>query len=157
MQNTLELLAKAEKVQDLSAWAQKLGLTKRALYTAKYRGSISPAVAGALAEELGEDAAAWMVIAALEGERDSACKTRMIKKFIAGSALALGTTAALAAPNSGSLCIMSNQYFLLRSRHCLQSPLGVNVLVLQLVNKAIELRFLRPRPSRVSASFCHFR
>ena len=113
MQNTLELLAKAEKVQDLSAWAQKLGLTKRALYTAKYRGSISPAVAGALAEELGEDAAAWMVIAALEGERDSACKTRMIKKFIAGSALALGSATALAAPTVSiqeqNLCIMSNE------------------------------------------------
>ena len=98
MRKTIELIAMAEEKQDLSAWAQKLGLTKRALYTAKYRGCLSPAIAGALAEELGEDAAAWMVIAALEGERESACKTRMIKKFIAGSALALGSTTALAAP-----------------------------------------------------------
>lgn len=102
MQNTLELLKKAEALQDLSAWAQKLGLTKRALYTAKYRGSLSPAVAGALAEELGEDAQRWMVIAALESERDSACKSRMLRKFIAGTALALGAGSASAM----SLCIL---------------------------------------------------
>ena len=109
MRKTIELIAMAEEKQDLSAWAQKLGLTKRALYTAKYRGCLSPAIAGALAEELGEDAAAWMVIAALEGERESACKTRMIKKFIAGSALALSTTAALAAPTV-SISVQSVHY-----------------------------------------------
>lgn len=106
MRKTIELIAMAEEKQDLSAWAQKLGLTKRALYTAKYRGCLSPAIAGALAEDLGEDAAAWMVIAALEGERESACKTRMIKKFIAGSALALGSTAALAAPAIHTVCAL---------------------------------------------------
>lgn len=88
MQTTLQLLAKAEEVKDLSAWAETLGLTKRALYTAKYRGSLSPAVAGALAEELGEEAGPWMVIAALEGERDSACKSRMVRKFLTGATLA---------------------------------------------------------------------
>ena len=88
MQTTLQLLAKAEEVKDLSAWAETLGLTKRALYTAKYRGSLSPAVAGALAEELGEEPGPWMVIAALEGERDSACKSRMMRKFLTGAALA---------------------------------------------------------------------
>jgi len=45
------------------------------------RGHISPAIAGALAEELGEDAAEWIVVAALESERDSACKDRMLKRF----------------------------------------------------------------------------
>lgn len=88
MQTTLQLLAKAEEVKDLSAWAETLGLTKRALYTAKYRGSLSPAVAGALAEELGEEPGPWMVIAALEGERDSACKSRMMRKFLTGAAIA---------------------------------------------------------------------
>ena len=115
MRKTIELIAMAEEKQDLSAWAQKLGLTKRALYTAKYRGCLSPAIAGALAEELGEDAAAWMVIAALEGERESACKTRMIKKFIAGSALALSTTAALAAPTV-SISVQSVHYVKCRKR-----------------------------------------
>ena len=81
MQNTMNLLADAEQVKDLSAWAAVLGLTKRALYTAKYRGNLSPAIAGALAEELGKDAKEWIVIAALESERDSNCKERMLKKF----------------------------------------------------------------------------
>ena len=106
--NTMQLLEKALKQQPAPHWTAKLKLARNTLSTAKVRGRLSPAIAGALAEELGEDAAAWMVIAALEGERESSCKTRMIKKFIAGSALALGTTAALAAPKNGSLCIMSN-------------------------------------------------
>lgn len=80
MQTTMNLLAEAEAVQDLSAWAKKLGLTKRTLYTSKYREHLSPAVAGALAEELGQDPQKWIVIAALESERDSACKTRMVKR-----------------------------------------------------------------------------
>ncbi len=81
MQNTMSLLADAEAVQDLAAWAKTLGLTKRALYNAKYRGNVSPAIAGALAEELGKDPKEWIVIAALESERESTCKERMIKKF----------------------------------------------------------------------------
>ncbi len=81
MQSTMNLLADAEKVQDLSAWASKLGLSKQALYTAKYRAHLSPAVAGALAEELGQDAREWIVVAALESERDSTCKTRMVKRM----------------------------------------------------------------------------
>ena len=108
MKSTADLLQKALSKEEMPYWTKKLGLARQTLHTAKVRGRLSPAIAGALAEELGEDAAAWMVVAALEGERESACKTRMIKKFIAGSALALGTTAALAAPKSGSLCIMSN-------------------------------------------------
>ncbi|ACM32312.1 MULTISPECIES: hypothetical protein [Comamonadaceae] len=80
MHSTMNLLADAEQVKDLSAWAESLGLTKRALYTAKYRGSLSPAIAGALAEELGKDPKDWIVVAALESERDSACKERMLKR-----------------------------------------------------------------------------
>lgn len=80
MQTTLNLLDDALKVQGLSDWAAKLGLSKRALYTARDRGHLSPAVAGALAEELGQDARDWIVVAALESERDSACKTRMVKR-----------------------------------------------------------------------------
>ncbi len=104
MQTTLQLLAKAEEVKDLSAWAETLGLTKRALYTAKYRGSLSPAVAGALAEELGEEPGPWMVIAALEGERESACKSRMVRKFLVGSALTLGAVGTAAARAVCILC-----------------------------------------------------
>ena len=39
MQSTMDLLAKAETIKDLSAWAKTLGLAKRTLYTAKYRVS----------------------------------------------------------------------------------------------------------------------
>ena len=81
MQTTLNLLADAMKVQGLSDWAAKLGLSKHALYTARDRGHLSPAIAGALAEELGQDPKEWIVVAALESERDSACKTRMVKRM----------------------------------------------------------------------------
>lgn len=81
MRNTMQLLKKAETIKDLGAWAESMGLAKRALYTAKYRGSLSPAIAGTLAKELGEPVKDWIVVAALEGERDSACKTRMIEAF----------------------------------------------------------------------------
>lgn len=81
MQSTMNLLDAATAKQDLSAWARDLGLTHRALYTAKYRGHLSPAVAGALAEQLGEDVDRWIVIAALESEKDSKCKTRMVTRM----------------------------------------------------------------------------
>lgn len=113
MKTTADLLNNALSKNPAPYWTKKLKLARTTLATAKVRGRLSPAIAGALAEELGEDAAAWMVIAALEGERDSACKTRMIKKFIAGSALALGSESALAAPTVSiqeqNLCIMSNE------------------------------------------------
>ena len=112
---TMDLLAKALTIEPAPYWTKKLKLSRGAIHTAKTRGNLSPAIAGALAEELGEDAAAWMVIAALEGERESACKTRMIKKFIAGSALALASM--VCASNlefccccafKNTMCIMSN-------------------------------------------------
>lgn len=120
MQTTMNLLAEAEKVQDLSAWANALGLSKRTLYTAKYREHLSPAVAGEIAEKLGLDSKEWIVIAALESERDSACKSRMVRKFITGAALAgtlmtsAGTaTAAVAnlASSDGQVYIMLNMLF----------------------------------------------
>jgi hypothetical protein len=81
MQTTMNLLGSAEKVRDLSAWARELGLSKQALYNCKYREHLSPAIAGAMAEQMGEDVDKWIVIAALESEKDSACKTRMIKRI----------------------------------------------------------------------------
>ena len=80
MQTTMNLLSEAMKVKGLSDWADDLGLSKRALYTAKDRGHLSPAIAGALADELGQDVKNWIVVAALESERESACKTRMMKR-----------------------------------------------------------------------------
>lgn len=102
MQNTMNLLAEAEKVKDLSAWADEIGLSKRVLYTSKYREHLSPAVAGALAEKLGLDPKEWIVIAALESERESACKSRMVRKFITGAAMA-GTLMGAAAPATAAV------------------------------------------------------
>lgn len=82
MQTTMQLLDAALAVQPAAEWHRRLHLSRNALHTAKARGNLSPAIAGALAEELGEDAGAWIVRAALESERDSACKERMLKRFL---------------------------------------------------------------------------
>jgi len=81
MQTTLNLLDTALSQQPAPFWTEKLKLSRGALHTAKARGHLSPAIAGALAEELGQDPKEWIVVAALESERDSACKTRMVKKM----------------------------------------------------------------------------
>ncbi|WP_309928180.1 hypothetical protein [Variovorax paradoxus] len=81
MQTTMNLLETALKLEAIPTWTKKLGLSAQALYNARDRGHLSPAIAGALAEELGQDAKEWIVVAALESERDSACKTRMVKRM----------------------------------------------------------------------------
>lgn len=81
MQTTMNLLDAALKQHPAPFWTEKLKLSRSAIHTAKTRGNLSPAIAGALAEELGEDSKDWMVIAALESERDSACKERMLKRW----------------------------------------------------------------------------
>ncbi|MDD5333640.1 MAG: hypothetical protein PHS32_07835 [Rhodoferax sp.] len=81
MQTTMNLLEKAIEIKSISEWTRKLGLSRQALYTARDRGNLSPAIAGSLAEEIGEDSKEWIVIAALESERESACKERMVRKW----------------------------------------------------------------------------
>lgn len=88
MHTTLDLLEKALAQKPATYWTERLNLARTTLATAKVRGHLSPSIAGALAEEMGEDAQKWLVIAALEGERDSACKSRMVRKFLTGAALA---------------------------------------------------------------------
>lgn len=88
MQNTMELLDKALELHPAPWWHKKLNLSRNALHNAKIRGNVSPAIAGALAEELGEPVEKWIVIAALESERESACKSRMVRKFLTGAAIA---------------------------------------------------------------------
>jgi hypothetical protein len=78
---TMDLLNMALQKQHLGAWARRLGLSEEALRTARSRGRLSPMIAGALAEDLEQDPAKWIVIAALETERESACRTRMIQRF----------------------------------------------------------------------------
>ena len=53
MQTTMELLDAALKKKNSTEWAAQLKLSGNALRTAKHRGNLSPAIAGALAEELG--------------------------------------------------------------------------------------------------------
>jgi hypothetical protein len=81
MQNTMNLLDTALSMNPAPFWTEKLQLSRGALHTAKARGHLSPAIAGALAEELGKDPKEWIVVAALESERDSACKDRMLKRL----------------------------------------------------------------------------
>lgn len=80
MQTTMNLLETALKKHPASYWHEKLKLSRNALHSAKHRGNLSPAIAGALAEELGQNVKDWIVVAALESERDSACKERMLKR-----------------------------------------------------------------------------
>lgn len=81
MQNTMHLLETALQKQPAPYWTERLKLARTTLNTAKSRGHLSPAIAGALAEELGQDVKNWIVIAALESERDSACKTHLMERF----------------------------------------------------------------------------
>lgn len=81
MQTTLNLLENALTQRNASEWAARLNLAPSALRTARAHGHLSPAIAGALADEMGEDSKKWIVIAALESERDSACKARMVRKL----------------------------------------------------------------------------
>lgn len=78
---TLDLLDRALSVASVWEWNKRLGLSEQALYSSRRRGNLSPAIAGALAEQMGEDVDRWIVIAALEGERDSACRDRMLERY----------------------------------------------------------------------------
>ena len=78
---SIDLLEKALEKASLYEWTTILGLHEQSLYSARRRGNLSPAIAGALAERLGEPVEKWIVIAALEGERDSACKERMLARY----------------------------------------------------------------------------
>lgn len=106
MKTTMELLEKALSQQPAPYWTQRLNLARTTLATAKVREHLSPAIAGALAEEMGEDAQKWMVIAALEGERESACKSRMVRKFLIGTALTAGALGTAAAQGVCILCLI---------------------------------------------------
>ena len=79
MQTTVELLGKALESGRAASISRELGLNQRAISTAKRRGKLSPAIAGALALSLGEPAEKWIVIAALEAERETPCKQIVCK------------------------------------------------------------------------------
>lgn len=78
---TMDLLKRALEQASVWEWQNRLGLSEQAIYSARRRGNLSPAIAGALAEAMGENVDQWIVIAALEGERESACKDRMLERY----------------------------------------------------------------------------
>lgn len=81
MQSTMNLLDAALAQKPAARWTEELRLSRGALSAAKVRGHLSPAIAGALADKLGDDPQKWIVIAALESEKDSACKDTMLRRF----------------------------------------------------------------------------
>ncbi len=81
MQTTLDLLEKATQVKSIPEWTEALGLSKKALYTARDRGHLPPVTAGLLALELHEDADKWMRTAVIEGEKDSPAKELLKRKL----------------------------------------------------------------------------
>ena len=69
MKSTLELLERAKvRFAPISerALSQRLGHSPTALTTARQRGTVSPIIAGQLAELVGEDVEHWMAVAVVE-------------------------------------------------------------------------------------------
>lgn len=77
MVGSLELMEKALEKRSASDWARAFGITSATFTNAKARGHLSPALAGSLAIELGEDAEHWIAVAAIESEKDSPLVQRL--------------------------------------------------------------------------------
>lgn len=80
MQSTMTLLDAALKFEPAPYWHKQLQLSRNALHSARNRGHLSPTMAGAIAKLLGEPIEKWICIAALEQEKESPCKTMLIKE-----------------------------------------------------------------------------
>ena len=81
MQTTLNLLDRALEVKSAAEWSRLIGVPRAIFTTAKTRGNLSPVVAGEVAAELGEDPQRWIVIAVMETAKESACKTKLMKRL----------------------------------------------------------------------------
>jgi len=76
----MELLNKALAMEpSAKAWCDKLGLSRNTIAVGKSRGRLSPAIAGGIAMELGENPEHWIAIAALEAEPESTLLQRLKK------------------------------------------------------------------------------
>ncbi len=107
MKSTLQLLEKALKKHPAPYWHQHLNLSRNALHSAKQRGNLSPSIAFALAEEMGENPEQWALVAAVEGERDSACRRRMARRILGmASPALLAAVAGVAAAIQSAVCIL---------------------------------------------------
>lgn len=79
---TAQLLAKAEQLardsgRTLADVSRDLGLTSNALAVAKHAGRLSPGVAAAMADYLGEPVHQWVMQAVIEGERSAPLRRRL--------------------------------------------------------------------------------
>lgn len=81
MPTTMALLQKALSVKRARAWAHDLNISEAAISTAKKRGRLSPTLAGTLAEQLHEDPAKWISVAAIEAEPDTPLRQRLLKSL----------------------------------------------------------------------------
>lgn len=77
MPNTLELLAKALEIKTKSEWARHLNVMPSVFTRAAHEGRLSPALAGNLAIEIGEDAGEWMIAAMMESKQETALISRL--------------------------------------------------------------------------------
>jgi hypothetical protein len=81
MKTTMQLLTQALKIQRATRWAEELDVDVSTISQAKRRGHLTPAIAGAIADRLGQDPKTWIVISALEGEKESTCKAHLLRKI----------------------------------------------------------------------------
>lgn len=79
MQSTMQLLEKALNVMPAAGWANELNITRQTFSMAKKAKRLSPALAGNLAIELGEDPEHWIAVAAIEAEKKSPLLERLKK------------------------------------------------------------------------------
>lgn len=70
MPQTIDLLNKALEIKTASEWARLFNIVPSAITNARRAGRVSPALAGNLAIELGEDAERWMLAAQLESRQE---------------------------------------------------------------------------------------
>lgn len=80
MKTTMHLLDEALAIEPAPYWHRELKLGRSTLHNARLRKHLSPAITASLAEKLGKDVEAWVFVAAMESEKDSACKDRMRKR-----------------------------------------------------------------------------
>lgn len=81
MQKSVFLLHRALALKTQAELSRLLGVSPQVLSNQQRRGQLSPPIAFALAEALGENPLFWTAVAAAEGEKETSAKTRMIERL----------------------------------------------------------------------------
>lgn len=85
MPKTLDLLAIASKQgRKLAELSRTLGVAENAISRDKHNGHLSPAMAAALAAELGEDPGRWAIVAAQEQTTSAPLRRKLAALATAG-------------------------------------------------------------------------